>query len=100
MKGFLFVGDPHVSSKRPGRRIDDYVASVIGKLRLAGEIARERDLVPVILGDLFHRARENDLPLLSQLLDVFNGYPMPPVVLGGNHDKQETQLRDVDALYL
>jgi calcineurin-like phosphoesterase family protein len=100
MKGFLFIGDPHVSSLRPGRRIDDFAASVLEKLRLAGEIARREELVPVILGDLFHRARENHLPTLSRLTKVLQGYPVVPLIVGGNHDKEETQLREADALYL
>lgn len=100
MNGFLFIGDPHLASKAPGRRTDDYVASVLGKLAHAAQIARENDLVPVILGDLFHRARENDVPTLSRLVEVLNSFNMTPIVLGGNHDKQETLLREADALNL
>lgn len=100
MKGLLFIGDPHVSSRRPGRRVDDYCTSVLEKLRVVGELAREHDFVPVILGDLFHIAGENDLSTLSRLTAVFKGYPAPPVVVGGNHDKKEKTLKDADALHL
>lgn len=100
MKGFLFIGDPHVSSLRPGRRIDDYLNSVIGKLAEASELARALDLAPVILGDLFHRAGENHLPTLVRLMAVLQSFPQRPLVIGGNHDKNETLLRDADALYL
>jgi predicted phosphodiesterase len=98
MKGFLFIGDPHVSSKKPGRRIDDYRASVLQKLKVAGEIARDNDLVPVVLGDLFHRADENDLATLSRLIEVFNAYPSKAIVVGGNHDKKEVVVKEADAL--
>lgn len=99
MKGFLFIGDPHVSSKRPGRRKDDYVASVLGKLEVAAEIARREELLPVILGDLFHRAGENHLPTIARLTAVLQLFPVVPICLGGNHDKTETLLTEVDALH-
>lgn len=100
MKGFLFIGDPHVSSRRPGRRIDDYRESVLSKLAVAGKIAAENELVPVILGDLFHRADENDLATLSRLTNIFKDYPLKAVVVGGNHDKKELLVKEADALNL
>jgi predicted phosphodiesterase len=98
MKGFLFIGDPHVTSKRPGRRKDDFLASVLGKLQVAAEIARREDLMPVILGDLFHRAGENHWPTISRLTAVLQQFHVVPLCLGGNHDKDERQLTEVDAL--
>jgi len=100
MKGFLFIGDPHVTSVRPGRRRDDYLSSVLGKLAAATEIARREDLLPVILGDLFHRPRENHLPTLSRLIEVLKQFHEVPICVGGNHDKEETNLTQTDALQL
>jgi len=99
-KGILFIGDPHVSSVRPGRRKDDYLTSVLGKLMRASEVCWERGLLPVILGDLFHRAKENHLPTLARLFEVLAQFPVKPLVLGGNHDKSEVRLQDSDALSL
>lgn len=99
MNGFLFIGDPHVSSRRPGRRKDDYVASVLGKIAYAADVARRENLMPVILGDLFHRAGENHLPTISRLTEVLKQFPVVPICLGGNHDKSETRLTEVDALH-
>lgn len=100
MNGFLFIGDPHLSSTRPGRRKDDYVSSVLNKLSLAAEIARREELVPVILGDLFHRPKENHLATLTRLVEVLQQFPQVPLCLGGNHDKSQTLLTDTDALQL
>lgn len=100
MKGFLFIGDPHVASKRPGRRKDDYQASVLGKLAVAAEIARREDLLPVILGDLFHIASENHLPTLYRLITVLKQFHTVPICVGGNHDKKELSVTEVDALAL
>lgn len=92
-KGFLFIGDPHVYHARPGRRKDDYLSSVIGKLLRAAEVCWERTLVPVCLGDLLHRPKENSLVALSRLYGALSQFPVRPLVLGGNHDKGATLLR-------
>jgi predicted phosphodiesterase len=100
MKGFLFIGDPHVTSIRPGRRRDDFVASVLGKLSYSAELCHSRELVPVILGDLFHRAHENHMPTLNRLSDVLKQFPITPIVLGGNHDKSGSLIGPEDSLRL
>ena len=99
-KGFLFIGDPHVSSKRIGRRRDDYQASVLQKLSDCADLCLLYQLVPVILGDLFHRNDDNNLPMLNGLMRVLKKFPCVPVVLEGNHDKEQTQLSPSDALDL
>ncbi len=100
LQGILFIGDPHVYSARPGRRKDDYLSSVLDKLTRASEVCWERSLLPVILGDLFHRAKENHLPTLARLFEVLGHFPVQPLVLGGNHDKSDTLLQEADALAL
>lgn len=99
-KGFLFIGDPHVSSRRVGRRKDDYLASVLGKLTDCARVCAEHSLIPVILGDLLHRSDDNSLKMLNQLSRVLKLFPVPPLTLEGNHDKEQTALSDADALTL
>jgi predicted phosphodiesterase len=99
-RGFLFIGDPHLAGYRPGRRTDDYTNVILDKVEQAAAIATELKLVPVILGDLFHRNKENSLPLLSRLVDIARKFPMVPFTLEGNHDKEETRLTSADALTL
>ena len=98
--GILFIGDPHVSSKRPGRRQDDYLESVLGKLRFCAELCHEYNLLPVILGDLLHRSDDNSLRMLNRLTDVLQLFPVPPLTLEGNHDKEGASIGEEDALYL
>ncbi|KWT98343.1 MULTISPECIES: metallophosphoesterase family protein [unclassified Variovorax] len=98
--GILFIGDPHVTSKRPGRRKDDYLASVLAKLEECAEICDDYGLLPVILGDLLHRSDDNNLRMLNRLMTVLKRFPVPPLTLEGNHDKEETSLTESDALYL
>ncbi|ROR03344.1 metallophosphoesterase family protein [Desulfosoma caldarium] len=88
--GLLFIGDPHVAAYPPGHRTDDYRSAVLGKLAHCLREARERRLLPVILGDLFHVPRDNPNGLLVKLMELFR--PTSPWVLVGNHDKYEARL--------
>lgn len=99
-QGFLFIGDPHVSSKKVGRRKDDYLTSVLDKLESCASLCREHQLVPVILGDLFHRNDDSHLGMLNRLTRVLKAFPLSPLVLEGNHDKEQTEASDADALTL
>lgn len=94
--GFLFIGDPHASSQAPGRRIDDYKASVLSKLAEAAEVSNKFNLVPVILGDLIHRDRENSIELACDLIDVFRQFKVTPLDLEGNHGKLLTTVGQTD----
>lgn len=98
--GLLFIGDPHVSSRRVSRRKDDYLSSVLNKLEACAQLCRERRLQAVITGDLFHRSNDNDLPMLNRLVAVLQMFPSKPIVVEGNHDKGQSSLGAADALHL
>jgi len=92
--GILFIGDPHVAASPPGHRLDDYAATILGKLSFCMDVALERNCLPIILGDLFHLPRNNPNHLLVDLIELFR--KTKPWVLVGNHDKHEARLtRDV-----
>jgi predicted phosphodiesterase len=97
--GFLFIGDTHIA-RRPGRRIDDYLTAILNKLSLAAKIAKEHNLIPVHLGDLFNRARENDLEVLGRTSNVLREFSPRLLVTLGSHDPVETSLTDKDAMQL
>ncbi len=94
-KGLLLIGDPHLESRTPGFRKDDYPHVVLEKLSWCLRYALEAQLVPVILGDLFHVPRDNANWLLGELMILFHRG-----VLGiyGNHDVRENQLGEDDSL--
>jgi len=99
--GILVIGDPHVGSRRPGRRKDVvWPQAVLGKLEACVAIANERQLAVVILGDLFDRPVETDVALKNQLIRVLKGFRHRPIVNVGNHDIQHTMLTDGDSLAL
>lgn len=99
--GLLLIGDPHLSSRRPGRRKDPtWPGAVLAKLERCVEVANARDLLPVILGDLFDRPVEQDMALKSQLIRTLRGFRHRPLVNAGNHDMTHTTLSDGDSLAL
>ena len=84
--GILLIGDPHVSSRRPGRRRDDdFVATVMGKLSAALRVANDERLVPIILGDLLDAGDDNDIRMLTRITRVLRSCWCRPWYLVGNH---------------
>src|SRR3954466_15620706 len=71
--GVLCIGDPHLSSRVPGFRKDDYPRAILAKLRWAMTLAQRENLLPVLLGDLFHYPRDNANWLIVELLELFHG---------------------------
>lgn len=99
--GFLFVGDPHLSSITPGRRMDaSFADTVLDKLEHTRDIAAERNLQVVVLGDLFDRAKDGQLRMLSRLVKLLQSFDRVPLCLVGNHDRAETVLSEGTALEL
>ncbi|WP_207479729.1 metallophosphoesterase [Arenibaculum pallidiluteum] len=99
--GILFIGDPHLSSRRPGRRRDhDFAATCLDRLDQCIALAGAEDLLPVILGDLFDRPREDDHGLIVRAIRILRTARHMPFCLVGNHDRVDARLGDDTALAL
>lgn len=100
-QGILFIGDPHLWSSNPGRRRDaSFRKVVLGKLAQAAEISNRRNLIPVCLGDLFHKPGENDIETLVGLARVLAMFDRKLITLDGNHDKKDLKLSDSNPMTL
>lgn len=101
-KGILFIGDPHLWSRKPDRRRDvSFQDTVLNKLMQAADIARREKLYVVILGDLFHDDRDRDTEMLVKLTRVLQAMGDDlAVTLVGNHEKSQQVLTDDTALAL
>jgi hypothetical protein len=98
-RGLLVIGDPHLSSRRPGRRTDpDWPTPILTKLAHCAAFANAHDLAPVLLGDLFERPVEPDESLKARLVRLLKGFAHRPLANVGNHDKAHTRLSDGDSL--
>ncbi len=93
--GILCVGDPHLCSRVPGFRKDDYPRVALAKLRWCLEHARAERLLPVLLGDLFHYPRDNANWLMVELMGLLEGEILTVV---GNHDCNANALDADDTL--
>ena len=99
--GFLFIGDPHISSKKPGRRKDvDFSSVIIDKLDQAIKIANDKNYLPVILGDLFNRPKEDSESVKARTIRCLSQSKHKAVCLVGNHDITHAKLSDDDSLNL
>lgn len=96
--GLLVIGDPHLEGRTPGFRKDDYPHVIIDKLEWVLRYARTHRLLPVILGDLFDKPRDNPTWMLGSLIDLLTGTEC--VGIYGNHDCAEPELCDHDSLSL
>ena len=95
LTGLLCIGDPHLASRAPGFRKDDYSRAILDKLTWAIQFAREHRLLVAILGDLFHWPRDNSNRMLVELLQLLEGGVLS---IAGNHDSKENELSDDDSL--
>src|SRR5688572_26256698 len=94
--GILFIGDPHLASRVPGFRRDDYPRAILEKLRFLLAEALDRRLLPAILGDLFDLPRDNANWLLGEVVELLAGRRV--IGIHGNHDCRENSLADDDSL--
>ena len=96
--GFLFIGDPHLATRTPGFRKDDYAQTILNKLKWCLDIATAGGLVPVLLGDIFHFPRDNGNWLLVSLFELCRASRFPVLAVVGNHDCYENSLGPNDSL--
>ncbi len=100
-EGVMFVGDPHLWSKKPGTRLDlSFAETGLKKMKHVIEIAIEKNLFPLCLGDLFHVDYENDISLLTRLTRILKTLPLPMYTVEGNHEKKELKFTDDVAVSL
>lgn len=95
-RGALFIGDPHLASRQPGTRKDEYPATILRKLEWCIRYAEDEALLPCIPGDFFSYPRNNSNWLIGELCRLLVGREV--IGIYGNHDCQENALSDDDSL--
>lgn len=98
--GILFVGDPHLKSTAIGRRKDDFTRTVMNKILNCINIANERNLVLMFLGDLFDSDDDEDTRMLTELIRGFKKLKYTPITIMGNHEKKQTLPMDHNPITL
>lgn len=99
--GLLFVGDPHMTCSRPGRRLEeDFLEVVFDKLEQTRRIAEEKNLLVVFTGDMLENPNKFKAGTAKVIEDrgrIISGFAramnfMTCVTMPGNHDKHEVRL--------
>lgn len=91
--GFLFIGDPHIWSLKPGRRRDaSFLDTVLNKIIAAANIANQKNLFPIFLGDLFHSDTDSGNRLQAKSTEAIQSFTHKPVTVSGNHDRKGIEL--------
>ncbi len=98
--GLMFIGDPHLSSRIPGFRKDDYPQVILNKLEWCLTCAKEEQLLPILLGDIFHYPRDNANWLLVEFMRLLEPFTGEVLAITGNHDCFENNLSEHDSLLL
>ena len=99
LRGLLFIGDPHLESRIPGFRKDDYPTTALRKFRWCLEFAKANKLQPFLLGDLFQLPQDNPNWLIGEIISViaeFTNGSLPAIY--GNHDVRENSLKPNDSI--
>lgn len=92
--GLLFIGDPHLSHKRPGKRLDEnFAQTVLNKIEFAIDHANEHDLVPVFLGDIFDEEVVTKW-IENRFARLLKKSKHKAITNVGNHDKKDKVLSD------
>ena len=98
--GLAFIGDPHLTTLRPGRRKDaDFGASVLTKIDAIIDHCNAHRLIPVFTGDMFD-SPETRQGLVTKLIRALGRGWTWSVSNTGNHDMEHTALSDGDSLEL
>jgi len=99
--GMLFIGDPHISSYKPGRRLESEATIIdvtVDKLEQSIVKANELNCVPIILGDLFDKSKDSKARLMTLLFKALRRSKHPVLCLPGNHDLLANDVTDDTAL--
>ncbi len=100
-RGLLFIGDPHLESRIPGFRKDDFPQVALDKFRWCLKYAVDHELQPFLLGDLFQLPQDNPNWLISSIIEIIStelNEPLPAI--HGNHDVRENTLKPNDSIHI
>lgn len=97
--GIAFIGDPHITSRRPGRRTDsNYGATILGKVEFCLDHATENNLFPVFLGDFYDAPVIDDETIKTRVTRLLRRSKYCPIENHGNHTNANARLSDGDSL--
>lgn len=98
VNGLFIIGDPHIEGRKPNFRCDDYPRVILDKIRWCLDYSTKHKLLPVFLGDMFEKPRDNPTWMLGELIEMMINSDC--IGIYGNHDCAEPQLTENDSLMI
>lgn len=104
----IFVGDPHMSCERPGRRVEeDFLPVVLDKLKQARVLAEETNGLIIFPGDLLENSdqfKNGTTKVVENPNRIHAGFAQALqfrecITLAGNHELNQVRLTDDTTLY-
>jgi len=97
--GILFIGDPMLSSKFATQRGEADAAEVtLSKLSQSLDIAKEQNLLPICLGNMFSRKGENKITFLNSIFSLMKKHGNVLTLVGSHDRSSEGKLLEQDTL--
>jgi DNA repair exonuclease SbcCD nuclease subunit len=99
MMKFIWRTDIHIADESPMTRLDDWLSTILDKIRQVGQIAKRHDATAVIDGgDYFHikSPSRNSHRLIQETIRAHQDYPCPVIGNVGNHDVKYGEIRFLD----
>lgn len=96
----LLVGDIHLADRPPSIRTETYADDIVAKLEQTVELAEEHEVDFVVwAGDVFHvkTPSRTSHRLVQRAADIVKAYPVPCLIVPGNHDMQHDRLESLSS---
>lgn len=97
MKPFIFIGDPHFSSRGPSTRLGDYVSDTFNKLDQIKDYALNNGISLIVLSGDILTTSDNSTEFINSLISYFldlKQLGVRVVSIVGNHDSSLTTLEN------
>ncbi len=91
----VFFTDPHITSRKPAGRSDDYFLTMENKLLEIIDMAEDADYI-INAGDIFDRYNPA-ISAMNMLIDFVEKLPCPMIICPGNHDMQGYNYNRLDS---
>lgn len=91
----ILTSDWHIRATKPICRTDDFLSAMWRKVEFVYELAREHDCPIINAGDIGETAQWPNW-LLERFLDIINQYGIDMILIAGQHDLPNHNLREID----
>lgn len=87
MTKFLVYTDTHLTGQRPVHRCDDFIRSILDKMKETYDLAKQNNVdFVVFLGDFYNNHRIFNYEIINEAMDIIDSHPTKTYAIIGQHD--------------